>query len=93
MSVVLRTICTTALLRYSRSWGLWALLLVGLIGTRFMVPRDDGTAVTIAINQQIPVMTPAFLGVALGEVAELLGRSRRWGWLSEPAWVHGLVCE
>ena len=72
MSVVLRTICTTALLRYSRSWGLWALLLVGLIGTRFMVPRDDGTAVTIAINQQIPVMTPAFLGVALGVIITTL---------------------
>ena len=62
----------TALKRYSRSKGLWLLLLIGLLGTRFWVPRDDGTTVIIAVNQQLPAMTSAVLGTSLGIVVSTL---------------------
>ncbi len=63
---------TSALKRYSRSWGLWLLLLVGPVGARFFVSRDDGTAITIAIGNQLPVLTSAMLGVSLGIVVSTL---------------------
>ena len=62
----------TALKRYSRSWGLWLLLLVGPIGARFFVGRDDGSSVTIAVGNHLPVLTSAMLGVSLGIVVSTL---------------------
>ena len=70
--VIARSSLATSLVRYSRSWGLWLLLLVALIGTRFWVPRDDGTTIIIAVGNQIPVMTSAMLGVSLGIVVSTL---------------------
>lgn len=69
---VARSSLSTSLVRYSRSWGLWLLLLIAPIGARFMVPRADGTTIVIAINQQLPVMTSAVLGVCLGVVVTTL---------------------
>ncbi|MDO9489799.1 MAG: hypothetical protein Q7J32_15595, partial [Sphingomonadaceae bacterium] len=69
---VARSSLATSLIRYSRSWGLWLLLLIALIGTRFWVPRDDGTTIVIAVGNQIPVMTPAMLGLSLGIVVSTL---------------------
>jgi hypothetical protein len=62
----------TSLSRYSRSWGLWLLLLVGPVGARFMIARDDGSGVQIAIGKHLPVMTSAMLGVSLGIVVSTL---------------------
>jgi hypothetical protein len=69
---VARSSLSTSLVRYSRSWGLWLLLLIAPVGARFWVPRDDGTTIVIAINQQLPVMTSAVLGVCLGVVVSTL---------------------
>ena len=70
--VVSRSSLSTSLTRYSRSWGLWLLLLIAPVGARFMVPRGDGTAIVISINDQLPVMTSAVLGVCLGVVVSTL---------------------
>ena len=69
---IARSSLSTSITRYSRSWGLWLLLLVALIGTRFWVPREDGTTIVIAVGNQIPVMTSAMLGVSLGIVVSTL---------------------
>ncbi len=69
---IARSSLTTSLLRYSRSWGLWLLLLVALVGTRFWVPRDDGSTIIIAVANKIPVMTSAMLGVSIGIVVSTL---------------------
>jgi hypothetical protein len=63
---------TTSLKRYGRSWGLWVLLLIAPVAARFMVSRDDGSGVVIALNGQLPVMTSAMLGVSLGVVITTL---------------------
>lgn len=68
----LRSSCRTDLARYSRSWGLWLLLLAGPVGARFMIARDDGAGVQIAIGGHLPVMTSATLGVSLGIVVSTL---------------------
>ena len=62
----------TSLLRYSRSWGLWLLLLVAPGGARFMISNDDGQGIQIAVGQHLPVMTSAVLGVSLGVVVSTL---------------------
>jgi hypothetical protein len=36
-----RSVLVTSLTRYARSKGLWLLLLGGLAGARFWLPRDD----------------------------------------------------
>lgn len=70
--VVARSTLVASLLRYSRSWGLWAVLLVGPIGARFMIARDDGAGLQVAIGNQLPVLTSATLGVCLGVVVSTL---------------------
>ncbi len=62
----------TSLKLYSRSKGLWFLLLAALLGARFWIPREDRTAVVIAIGQHLPVMTSAMLGTSLGVVTTTL---------------------
>lgn len=63
---------STSLKRYLRSWGLWALLVLTLVGSRFFVSREDGQAVVIAVNEHLPVMTSAMIGVSLGIVVSTL---------------------
>lgn len=72
---------TTSLARYWRSWGLWLLLLVAPIGARFMIPLEDGTGVIIALGNQLPEMTSAFLGVSLGVVVTTLMLPVAWVYL------------
>ncbi len=70
---IARSSLATSAARYSRSWGLWLLLLVAPVGARFMIPQtDSGGGVVIAVNNQLPVMTSAFLGVSLGIVVTTL---------------------
>lgn len=69
---VARSSFVTSLTRYSRSWGLWLLLLVAPVGARFMIARDDGSGIQIAIGKHLPVMTSAMLGVSLGIVMSTL---------------------
>lgn len=71
-SEIALTSVRTSLLRYGRSWGLWLLLLAGPVGARFMIARDDGSGVQIAIGQHLPVMSSAMLGVSLGIVVSTL---------------------
>ncbi len=72
MIAVARSSLATSLLRYRRSWGLWLLLLVAPVGARFMIARDDGSGIQIAIGRHLPVMTSAMLGVSLGIVVTTL---------------------
>lgn len=82
MSVaVARSALSTSLARYSRSWGLWLLLLVAPVGARFMIARDDGSGIQIAIGRHLPVMTSATLGVSLGIVVSTLLLPIGWMYL------------
>lgn len=67
-----RSTFAAALTRYSRSWGLWILLLIAPIGARLFVPRGDGTAIVISIADHLPVMTAPVIGVCLGVVVSTL---------------------
>lgn len=57
------------LLRYWRSWGLWVILLVVPIGARYLV---DGSAVHIALDQHLLIMTWGTVGVTIGVVASTM---------------------
>lgn len=69
---IARSSLKTSLTRYSRSWGLWLLLLVAPVGARFMIASDDGAGLQVAIGDHLPVMTSATLGVCLGVVVSTL---------------------
>lgn len=69
---VLRSSFRTSLLRYRRSWGLWLLLLIAPVGARFMISDESGRGVVIAVQDQLPVLTSAMLGVWLGIVVTTL---------------------
>lgn len=69
---VLRSSLSTSLARYRRSWGLWLLLLIAPIGARFMISDESGKGIVIAINDQLPVLSSAMLGVWLGIVVTTL---------------------
>ena len=69
---VAKSTLTTSLLRYTRSWGLWVVLLIGPIGARFMIARDDGVGLQVAIGDHLPVLTSATLGVSLGVIVSTL---------------------
>src|SRR4028118_1003857 len=69
---VARSSLRISLARYSRSRGLWVLLLVAPIGARLFLPRGDGTAIPISVAGQLPVMTSAVIGLCLGLVVSTL---------------------
>lgn len=69
---IARSSLATSLTRYSRSWGLWLLLLVAPVGARLMISNEDGQGIAIAINSQLPVLTSSMLGVWLGIVVSTL---------------------
>lgn len=69
---IARSSLVTSLLRYSRSWGIWILLLIAPVGARLFVPRGDGTTVVIAVAGKLPVMTSSVMGVCLGVVVSTL---------------------
>lgn len=67
-----RSSLRTSLARYSRSWGLWLLLLVAPVGARFWIPGENDRTVVISVNGHAPVMSSAMLGVTLGIVITTL---------------------
>jgi hypothetical protein len=69
---VARSSFLTSLARYSHSWGLWVLLLIAPVAGRFMIARDDGFGMQVAIGGHLPVMTSATLGVTLGVLVSTL---------------------
>lgn len=69
---VARSTFLTSLARYSQSWGLWLLLLIAPVGARFMIARDNGFGMQVAIGRHLPVMTSATLGVTLGVLVSTL---------------------
>lgn len=71
-AAVARSSLSTSLARYSRSWGLWLLLLVAPVGARFWIPDENARTVVISVNDHAPVMTSAMLGVTLGIVITTL---------------------
>jgi hypothetical protein len=71
-AAVARSSFLTSIRRYSRSTGLWLLLLVAPVGARFMIADDQGSGITIAVGGHLPVMTSATLGVSLGIVVSTL---------------------
>ncbi|OAN62273.1 hypothetical protein [Sphingomonas sp. TDK1] len=72
MIAVARATFIANLVRASRGWGLWLLLLAGPVGARFMIARDDGSGVQIAVGKHLPVISSAVLGVSLGIVVSTL---------------------
>jgi hypothetical protein len=71
-AIVARASLVTSLTRYARSWGLWLLLIAGPVGARFMVARDDGSGIQIAVGRHLPVITSSVLGVSLGIIVSAL---------------------
>ena len=71
-AAIARSSLSTSLARYSRSWGLWLLLLVAPVGARFWIPDENDRTVVISVNDHAPVMTSAMLGVTLGIVITTL---------------------
>jgi hypothetical protein len=67
-----RSSLNTSLVRYSRSWGLWLLLLVAPVGARFWIPAEDSSSSVIVVNGHAPVITSSMLGVSLGIVISTL---------------------
>lgn len=71
-AAIARSSLGTSLARYSRSWGLWLLLLVAPVGARFWIPDEHARTVVISVNDRMPLMTSAMLGVTLGIVITTL---------------------
>jgi len=71
-AAIARSSLATSLARYSRSWGLWLLLLVAPVGARFWIPDENDRTVVISVNDHAPVMNSAMLGVTLGIVIATL---------------------
>lgn len=69
---VVRSAFVTSLARYSRSWGIWALMLLAPIAARLWIGGNGDAHATIAINDKAPLMTSAMLGVSLGVVVSTL---------------------
>lgn len=69
---VLRSSFATSLARYSRSWGLWVLLLIAPIEARLWISTGSEPRAVIAVQGMAPVMTSAMLGVSLGIVISML---------------------
>lgn len=73
MSVaILRSSLATSLARYSRSWGLWVLLLIAPVGARFLINTGNEPNAMIAVHDMAPVLTSAVLGMSLGVILSTL---------------------
>ena len=71
-AAILRSSLSTSLARYSRSWGLWVLLLIAPVGARFWINTGDDPNAVIAVHDMAPVLTSSVLGVSLGVVVSTL---------------------
>lgn len=63
---------STSLKRYSRSLGLWVLLLVAPISAKFLIAGPDATTSIISAENRIPVLTSAFVGAGLAIIIATL---------------------
>ena len=80
MSVAASTLATS-LARHRRSWGVWLLLLVAPVGARFAVADDAGAGLQVAIDDRLPVLDWATIGVCLGVVVATVLLPVAWGYL------------
>lgn len=71
-AAILRSSLGTSLARYSRSWGLWVLLLIAPVGARFLINSGDDPNAMIAVHDMAPVLTSAVLGMSLGVIISTL---------------------
>lgn len=71
-TAILRSSLGTSLARYSRSWGLWVLLLIAPVGARFLINTGDEPNAMIAVHDMAPVLTSAVLGMSLGVILSTL---------------------
>ena len=71
-AAILRSSLSTSLARYSRSWGLWVLLLIAPVGARFLINTGDDPNAMIAVHDMAPVLTSAVLGMSLGVIVSTL---------------------
>lgn len=71
----------TDLRRYAGSRGIWLLMLAAPIAARFWVPRDDGSAMAIAIDGHLPEPGSAVIGLALGAACGTVFLPIAWGYL------------
>jgi hypothetical protein len=72
VSAVVVSSLRTSLARYTRSSGLWVLLLVAPVGARFMIAGRDARSSMITVADRIPWLTSPMLGTALGVVIATL---------------------
>ena len=80
-AAVARSGLATALARYRRSRGLWLMLLVAPIGARFMIARDDGGGLQVAVDDHLPVLDWPTIGVCLGVVVATVLLPVAYGYL------------
>lgn len=72
MSAVALSSARTSLTRYSRSAGLWILLLVAPVAARFMIAGRGAHNSVISVSGQVPWLTSPVLGMELGVVIATL---------------------
>ena len=71
----------TALRRYGRSRGLWLMLIAGPVAARFLLARDDGAGMQVAVDGHLPVLDWPTIGVCLGVVVATVLLPVAWGYL------------
>ena len=72
MTTITASSARTSLLRYSRSPGLWILLLVAPIAARFMLAGRGATNSIVSVDGRVPWLNSPTLGMELGVVIATL---------------------
>ncbi len=71
MSTILAA-CRASLLRHRRSKGLWIFVVAGLTCSRFFIPREHGFAVTVAVDEHLPILSSAVISASISIVLTTL---------------------